>query len=72
MGTEGIVKWGQDQWAMLGYPLPPNAGPKERERWSNMGVDQQRRVWWLLMTGGNMSDMSTEAELQAFIVEHLR
>lgn len=72
MGTEGIVTWGQDQWATLGYPLPPNASTKERERWGSMDPSEQARAWWLLMTHGNMSDTSTEAELQAFIVGRLK
>jgi hypothetical protein len=62
-----------EQWATKGYPMPPKwkgNGPSgaSKEEWAKTDPKDQRLYWWMLMSGGNMSDMSTEEDLQEFIL----
>lgn len=55
-----------EQWDTKGYPMPPGfAYPAE---WPKMEPKEQKRHWWFLKSGGSMSDMSTEEDLQQFIL----
>jgi hypothetical protein len=55
-----------------GYPIPPNwkgnsAAGGSKEQWAALSPGDQRSHWWMLMSGGSMSDQSTEQDLKDFI-----
>ena len=53
-------------WNFMGYPMPP--GFKYPVDWPKIRPEDQRLHWWMLMSGGSMSDMSTEEDLRKFIL----
>jgi hypothetical protein len=56
-----------EQWATKGYPVPPEFKESEEE-WHAKPIPDQRGFWWFKMSGGSMSDMSTEKDLRDFIL----
>lgn len=55
-----------EEWSTKGYPMPPDF--KYPADWQKMEPKDQRGHWWFLMSGGSMSDMSTEEDLRQFIL----
>jgi hypothetical protein len=56
-----------EEWATKGYPVPPT-WERHPSVWNMMSPEDQRLHWWMLLSGGSMSDTSTEEDLRAFIL----